>query len=326
MNAASINSFTELAGKYLRKQAGALASQVAGCRVAEDAERVHQARVASRRLREGIRIFRPALPPKKAARWARTLRRVTRGLGAARDADVQIEFVRGLLRDLDDPTRRPGLARLLLRLAQCRCGLQQQVGRGMDRLDDSGILAEIRAAGRKVFRKASVQPAGSGGKRLGKSRRYIRARLGALLDRQGALKDPDGKDDHHQMRIDAKHLRYAMEICGPLYAGRLDRFVRLAKRLQGLLGDLHDTDVWIDLLGQFIPAERLRTAEYFGSDEAFGELAVGLEYMLANCRDRRERQFANLVRVWDRLVRRNVWGELAKALALAPVELDPPTG
>jgi hypothetical protein len=41
--------------------------------------------------------FAECFDPKKTAAWRRRLRRLTRGLGAARDLDVQIAFVQRVL-------------------------------------------------------------------------------------------------------------------------------------------------------------------------------------------------------------------------------------
>ncbi len=60
-----------------------------------DIERVHDMRVATRRLRAAMEIFEPCFPQK---RWRRALKRVKAladALGERRDRDVAIEFLEG---------------------------------------------------------------------------------------------------------------------------------------------------------------------------------------------------------------------------------------
>ena len=59
----------------------------------DDIERVHDMRVATRRLRAAMEIFEPCFPAK---RWRRALKRVKAladALGERRDRDVAIEFL-----------------------------------------------------------------------------------------------------------------------------------------------------------------------------------------------------------------------------------------
>ena len=66
----------------------------------EDIEYVHRARVASRRLRAALAMFRDGFDAQTWKRWRKQVQRLTGGLGEARDKDVQIEFVRGVLAGL----------------------------------------------------------------------------------------------------------------------------------------------------------------------------------------------------------------------------------
>jgi inorganic triphosphatase YgiF len=81
--------------KYLH----ALMAEMEGVRQAEDRECVHRLRVASRRLRSVLPLFATTLSRQTWARWRKQLRRVTRVLGAARDADVQMACVQQFLHD-----------------------------------------------------------------------------------------------------------------------------------------------------------------------------------------------------------------------------------
>src|SRR5690606_40534063 len=54
---------------------------------------LHRMRVASRRMRSALTIFRASFPKKDFKEIDRDVRKVTRALGEARDLDVQLEVV-----------------------------------------------------------------------------------------------------------------------------------------------------------------------------------------------------------------------------------------
>ncbi len=143
-------SYRLLAAQYIRKQTRRLVGQLAGVRQSDDIEYVHQARVASRRLRAGLRIFSDCFGRKKLKRWRKQVRRLTEGLGPARDRDVQIEFVQGILSGLKEKACRPGIARLLLRLQQSRRAIQPQVVEAADRFEAGRTAEEMLASTEKM--------------------------------------------------------------------------------------------------------------------------------------------------------------------------------
>ncbi len=79
----------------------------------EEAEALHDFRVALRRLRTLLRGFRPELGDVVPRKLQRQLRDLTRATTAARDAEVQLTWVRG---QRDAVGRRPGLTWLIARL------------------------------------------------------------------------------------------------------------------------------------------------------------------------------------------------------------------
>ena len=95
--------------RTLLKYLNAMLGMIDGVRQNEDIECLHRMRVAARRLRSLLPLFNDCLPPKQRARWRKQLRRVTRALGRARDADVQIVCVQEALNACDDDRLRPGL-------------------------------------------------------------------------------------------------------------------------------------------------------------------------------------------------------------------------
>ena len=54
----------------------------------------------------------------------------------------------------------------------------------------------------------------------------------------------------HEMRISAKHLRYALELFGHCWGESLSPVAKKLAELQSSLGKLHDCDVWIKTFGR----------------------------------------------------------------------------
>jgi len=308
-------SYQLLGARYVRKQLRALSREIEGARKAEDLECVHQARVASRRLRSAMRVFGDGFPAKKVKTWRREIRRVTEGLGSARDKDVQIELVAAFLSEVTDAEKRPGIERLLLRLRQQRERIQPKVVKALKRLRDRGVLKDMRATTKAMLselngRDVTIQSPFV----FVRAERLIIRRLEKLLAYQDCLSDPADKPRHHAMRIATKRLRYTMEICRPVYDGELDEAVTAAKHLQELLGDIHDCDVWIDALPEFMEQERERTLEYCGSAEPLAQLAAGIEHLRQQRQKHREETFIELGRYWRQLSDRGLWDGLVATI------------
>ena len=135
--------------------------------------------------------------------------------------------------------------------------------------------------------------------------------MNRLLELQDSLENPFDRERHHAMRIALKRLRYTMEISSPLYSGRLDEAVKAVKRVQTLLGDVHDCDVWLEDLDDFSAAERKQISTSFGSVDRFQRLRPGIEYLQEEQRTRRRQAFGELVRYWAELNGRRFWEEVA---------------
>src|SRR6202040_4295504 len=91
-----------------------LLSHDPGVRIGEDPEDVHQARVATRRLRSDLRTIRPLLDPEWAAALREELGWIAGVLGAVRDTDVLLEHLQADVRRLDVSDAAAGAAVLQL--------------------------------------------------------------------------------------------------------------------------------------------------------------------------------------------------------------------
>jgi len=303
-----------LAGRYLRRQLAALAERLKGLRRGDDVEDVHQARVASRRIRAVLAVFSDLWPTKSVKRWRRQVRRLARSLGEARDQDVQIEFLRDLAGRVADPQQRQGVSRLLLRCMQQREALQPAVLAAGENAKALRVIDRMRREVRKGALPKGSRAGRPSRRLLRRAQREILARLEELCDYQDSLAEPQQLTRHHQMRIAAKRMRYTMEIFAPAYDGRLDDFIAAAKDLQTMLGELHDCDVWSERLEQFLLTEQRRTITYCGSDDAIGAVRPGVAYLREDRQRHREQTFSRLSLYWARLRDNELWPRLIALL------------
>ena len=299
------DGYRMLAAQCLRKQARRLARQIKRVGQEDQIEVVHQARVAARRLTAAVRAFGPLLGNRKSRRWQDDVGRVLRRLGDARDKDVQIEFIRQALKQTPERPLRPGIRRLLLRLQQQRRDHQPKVQKAARILGRSGALKAVR---RQADAMAEALPPGGATIQtpfvFDTAWRRIVKRIDKLLAYEACLSSPGEADQHHQMRIAAKRLRYTMELFRPAYEGDLDGCLSAMKKLQDLLGDLHDCDVWLQLLPDFLADESKRAEAWFGkasSVSSVNRLRAGIEHLQASRGSDRERIFAELGQYWRRL-------------------------
>lgn len=114
--------FAEAAARVLEVRAAELWEQSGGVLDTSDIERVHDMRVASRRLRAVLEIFAPAFPRTEYEKVLREVKALADALGARRDPDVQLEALAGAEARMPK-LERGGFARLEKRIRK-----EQQAG------------------------------------------------------------------------------------------------------------------------------------------------------------------------------------------------------
>ena len=205
---------------------------------AGDETSVHQARVASRRLREALPVLGASADAEALDRADKRVRRITRALGPVRELDVTLS----LLDELEAKDRAPkrAIARLRAAVTEERQKRRRQ------------MLEEIKPARLEKLRKRLVQVAAPErrtyatadaiGEAAGQAE-YRARKLRAAIDRAGGIYLADRL---HRVRIEAKKLRYALEIQRELTHSRSTARLNRLKHQQDLLGRVHDLEVLID--------------------------------------------------------------------------------
>jgi CHAD domain-containing protein len=313
-------SYQYLACQYIKTQVRELSRHLRGARLARNTEYVHQARVASRRLRAALGMFSGCFPDTRMKKWQKQIRQLTGRLGAARDADVQIEFLKDFISKIPAAGKglRPGLRRVMLRVKQKRHKIQPQIVKVLDRIKKDATITDMRTVISRTERILSRQNIDIRSPYVfEESRQHIEKRLGELLSCQDCLQNPDDKAGHHNMRIAAKRLRYTLEICNLLFERRLSANIEIMKRLQSLLGKVHDCDVWLEDLVKFSDKEKKRTIKYFGSERAFRKLKPGIEYLAGHRHADREMSFERSRALWKEITEANLPDKL-RAMVQTP--------
>jgi len=207
-----------------------------------DMDAVHDMRVASRRLRETMRLLRPLYPGREYDAWYRRVSRVTRALGPVRDSDVFIDDFSRFARDLGEGGRRT-VAFVVGRRMGVREGELAALDATLARLD----LEKSSRSLRKIARSAARSPQG-----LRPLAEFAHAAIAERADVViGALPNAmpeENVHEQHALRIDFKHLRYAVEVFAPVYGDDFDALHETLTAFQDTLGDLHDLHLFLDML------------------------------------------------------------------------------
>lgn len=298
----------------LLKHLQALEQEIEGVRTgSEDIEFIHRMRVASRRLRSAFPLFEECLPHKHRKRWLKQIKDVTRALGEARDADVQIDRLNEFLQETNEKSYALGIQRLLLRLRQKRSQVQPAVDQNMEELIRSGLLQEMDSrlhplADQReyiyLFTPAMYRHAFNA----------ISTRLEEFLAYDSIVDQPEQKEALHAMRIKAKWLRYTLENLAPLYANGLKSHLQVVRKVQEALGDIHDADVWIVFLPDFLNQERQRMCDYFGHTRMFNRIVPGIQYFLQNRQEKRQKLYEKFARDWLDWKEEEVWPDLRQEI------------
>ena len=213
-------------------------------------EDVHQARVASRRLRSDLKTLRPVLDPVWNDHMRDDLRWLGNLLGEVRDVDVlRQEFgSSGDGGDWGDGLRQLDAAlSAQRRAAWLRCGTHS----GASAISACSIVSTPP----RCRRPCSSSRHGTGTRPCVPGQRAHKA-LPSVVDvpwrslrkrvRKAGRKPSDVQ--LHRIRIGAKQLRYASELASPVMGEPARRTARRAEALQTVLGEHHDAvfaEAWL---------------------------------------------------------------------------------
>jgi CHAD domain-containing protein len=240
-------------------------------RTGRDPEAVHQARVATRRLRSHLRTFGPLLDPEWTASLRFELGWLAFGLGGVRDREVLLLRLRE--RALSLPANDQRAAAALLKLlegevddARRELSADLESARYVDLLDRL-----VAAAHRPVTLPEADQPAAEVLPALAMTP-WRRLRTAVRQVRAAAPATPTDAE-LHRIRILAKRARYAAEAVAPVAGEAAQAFARAVAKVQAVLGEHQDSvtaQAWLRaarvsgrrafVAGELIALERIAAA------------------------------------------------------------------
>ena len=211
---------------------------------------VHDARVATRRIRELLSLAAPG--GDATGDLAEVYKEVGRALGRVRDIDVQIGLIRNLERYA--PQTAPSLVLVRQDHERDRLAAMRRLIKTIEQLDVDTVLGRI----------ATRHPSGP------RSRLATRAWRGhlrqLLLERASTAAEKIAHatgvyfpNRAHSARIAVKKLRYAAEISQATGAANLKGAIKSLRKGQEVLGEIHDRGSLSDTLTRYLALDHVNT-------------------------------------------------------------------
>jgi CHAD domain-containing protein len=272
-------------GALIRQQAGALSG---------DVEAIHQLRVATRRLRAALRLFRPYLAAPKPEAVRQELAWLASVAGAVRELDVTEELSREragklhlnpgmklepLWRDLKARRRREH-RKLVAVLGSARYRrLLNELGKpfSISPEGDAPLAAVAVELARPILRKT--------------------AQAGEEAEAKPAAATL------HGLRVSVKRSRYALEMLAPLAGRKLAKPLKRLEAMQELLGRYHDAVVAAGIVQRWADEAEPR-----------GAAALGAGALIESLRRREGKLGLRSLELWKKINGRKMEREVVDAL------------
>lgn len=215
-----------------------------------DPTALHQARVATRRLRSAFSLFRRVAQDEEYERLRLDLRALAAVLGEARNLDV-------LIKRLSPPGKDAAGKTLLKILSASREEAYAKVHRTLTSSHARQLILELVAWAEAGAWRDSKQAS-----------RPLRKFAIEQLDKRWRKVKKAGRmlaeletEPRHRLRIDIKKLRYAIEFLASLNrsdetAAKRKAFLEALEEMQERLGDLNDLETAQELLSQLLAGQK----------------------------------------------------------------------
>jgi CHAD domain-containing protein len=279
-------------------------------------EGIHDMRVASRRLRSALRDFSPYVRKRHLLTLLHGIKDLADGLGQVRDQDVAV-IALDELASKAPPQVSPGIQAI----ANIRLTRRDEAVAQLTRILDpdpvaqlqSSFLAALDGALKRTPVKKSSQSAQSSKVLTYRhvARDTILKRLKEFEKLSDSFYHPLKAKPLHKMRIEAKRLRYALELFEQCWGKRIAFLARKVAALQSALGDLHDCDVWIvDFGGDLAEAGKQAAT---GRDEKPDHSVASL-WLLIHFVKLRTKHFRKALQRWREWEAKDTSGELRRTV------------
>lgn len=221
-------------------------------REGEDPEGVHDMRVATRRLRAGLKVLEETVyESDKAGKIRRKLRALANALGETRDSDVFLEHLERYMAGLPGE-KLAGIEPLREAILERREAGRKHMLKVLDKKQTSRTLDKL-----EKFLKtpgAGVLPPPEDSNEAAPT--LVRHFSGsAILRRYEAVRAyetrfPASPEVLHRLRVACKRLRYTLEFFEEALLGEAKSLIEQLVEVQDHLGAMHDQQVALELIGK----------------------------------------------------------------------------
>jgi CHAD domain-containing protein len=213
-----------------------------------DPEDIHDLRVSSRRLREGLELFFACYPAGLMEPLVKLSRKVTRLLGEIRNTDEAVCFFDALMAELNEPGQAD-LSRLKLSFLKNRKNELKRLKAGL-RISASNTLRDRyrHAVNSPVLFSSPPTAVDLFAPLASFAQNSLDARMAAVVQLAPKAGQVDAIEAQHLLRIAIKHFRYRMEILSFLFGARFQELHAPIKGYQEVLGKMHDLDVFAGIV------------------------------------------------------------------------------
>lgn len=209
---------------------------------------IHQLRTNARRFRNALRTYAPLLDKQSIKKLNRLFQQIAREASELRDLDVYLLFLKDYQSKLRSDIQRQCIRDMITQLSQRRVREQKLVSSGLasykNQVEPTRILTALEKRMPRIGDDIEHTMMDMFHKRVEKS-------TGHLLKYNVIVPYPEKKEELHEMRKCAKHLRYTLEGIKPYFDTRLQLHISRVLFFHKILGDIHDCDVWMSLLDDY---------------------------------------------------------------------------
>jgi CHAD domain-containing protein len=289
---------------------GQMISRETGARLGEDIEAVHDMRVAARRMRVALELFKPFFKKKTVKPYSVGLRSTSRALGRVRDLDVFLGKLNVYVERLPEDERL-GFEIFLTKSTEKHHKARSKMVLFLESEPYEIFTRQfgrfLESPGEGVKRSKTIQP------NLVRDLApiMIYERLAAVRAYEQALGSATIKE-LHALRLEFKKLRYTVEFFREVLSPKSKEVIRDIKRLQDHLGKLNDADVACQITNGLIT--RLEEEQAILPVHQRLNMEPTYTYLTAKS-DERDRLIASFPETWQAVMGNALYEKIAKAIS-----------
>jgi CHAD domain-containing protein len=312
----SAEPMSEAGRKIIRFHFGRMLDNEAGTRQGDDIEALHDMRVATRRMRAAFQVFDPYYKDDAIRPHIKGLRRTGRALGSVRDLDVLIEKAHSFGESLP-PELQESFQPLIAHWEVARDVARRQMLEYLDGQAYRGFTDEFEKFLTTTGAGALDVPSGEPVPHLV---RHVAPQL--IHERYEAVRAYDTLlpgaplTTYHQLRIDFKRLRYALEFFKDVLGPEATAIIKQVTGMQDLLGELQDAHVAEGLIEEFLAEQGKRKRRSPNGEKKTQSPALeGVQRYLEYQRSRQEQLLEGFDPAWADIIGYDFRRDLGLAVA-----------